>query len=187
MNKCTKPAFTLIEILVVIGIMGFMAAIIVPRLAMRTPQAEWSTILVDLNDIIFFARQEAISEQCTHRLVFKHNKKGDDMVLIQKEVDDPEAPGKKKYAQVESEYFNTAYTFHSSIKLRAVYYGKLELMAENKGEGFCYIIADGLVQDVIVHLVRKPQDKGNEVLGSYILSPFFGEFEFKDGLVRPEG
>lgn len=171
--------------MVVISIIAFMAAIIVPRLAMRTPQAEWPTILTDLNNIVFFARQEAISEQCVHRIVFKMNPKGDDQVIIQKEVDDPEKPGKKKYNIVESEYFNTTYIFDPSIKIKAVYHGKSELTEENKGEGYCYIIADGLVQDIIVHLARKPKDKGKDIPASYILLPFFGEFEYKDGWIRP--
>lgn len=183
--KKVQVAFTLLEILVVITIIGIIIALIVPRLAHHPPQAEWSTILNDLNDVVYFARQAAISDQKVCRLLFKSNQNSPDTVTIQEEADDPERPGKKIYTAISSHFFNTTYTFHESVKLKAVYHGKVEEFADNKGQGFCYIIHDGLVQDILIHLVRK--DKNVEMPASLKIMPFFGKFEFHDGHVRPEG
>ncbi len=183
--KQLRSAFTLIEMMVVIGIMAFMAAIIIPRLAFRTPQAEWPTILADLNDIVFFARQEAISTQKVHRIVFKISADQLDTVFVEEELDDPEKPGRKIYSPT-SFYFSTKYTFHESVKIKAFFNGKYESLAENKGEGYCYVIPDGLVQDILIHVVRKNKENGTEIPVSFTLSPFFGKFELHDGFVRPE-
>ena len=184
MNKL-RVAFTLLEIMVVISIMAFMAAILAPRLLMKSPQAEWPAILADLNDIVFFARQEAISGQKICRLVFKANDTQPDSVIVEEELDNPEKRGSKIYRQVSSFYFNTHYTFHPTVKLKALYYGKHEYLSNNKGVGYCYVIPDGLVQDVLIHITRKDQDKGTEISASFTLAPFFGKFEFHDGFMRP--
>jgi len=183
--KQPRSAFSLLEIMVVICIMALMAAIIIPRLLFRTPQAEWPTILADLNDVVFFARQEAISNQKVYRLTFKSYAEQSDTVAVEEELDDQEKPGKKIYRQASSFYFNTKYTFHESVKLKAVYHGKDEFLTDNKGEGYCYVIPDGLVQDIIIYVIRKDKEKGVEIPASFILSPFFGKFEFHDGFVRP--
>ncbi len=180
---CLRDAFTLLEMMVVITIMGVMAAIIVPRLVLRTPQAEWPMILSDLNDIVFFARQEAIANQKVYRLTFKTNANQPDTITVEEEKDDPEKPGRKMYQQVSSFYFNTRYTFHQSIKIKALYHGKQEELADNKGEGHCYVIHDGLVQDILLYLVRK--DKSAEINTSFTVMPFFGKFQMHEGLVRP--
>ncbi len=166
--------------------MAFMAAIIVPRLLLRTPQAEWPTILADLNDIVFFTRQEAISTQKVHRIVFKTSVDQADTIMVEEELDHPEKQGRKIYRQVASFYFNTQYILHKSVKIKALYHGKDEILSENKGEGYCYVIPDGLVQDVLIHVTRKDKEKGTEIPVSFTISPFFGKFEFHDGFIRPE-
>lgn len=180
-----RNAFTLLEIMVVVGIMALTAAILVPRFLFRTPQAEWPTILADLNDLIFFARQEAISSQKIYRLNFKSNGENPDTIVVEEEYPDPEKPWRKMYRLASSFYFKAKYTFHESVKLKAVYLGKDEYLTNNKGEGYCYVIPDGLVQDVIIHVVRRDREKGFEISASFIVSPFFGRFEFREGLVRP--
>lgn len=180
-----RKAFTLLEIMVVVSIMALTAAILVPRLLFRTPQAEWPTILADLNDLIFFARQEAISGQQIYRLNFKSNGEQPDTVTVEQELPDPEKPWRKMYRPASSFYYAAKYTFHESVKIKAVYLAKDEYLTNNKGEGYCYVIPDGLVQDVIIHVARRDGDKGNEFTASFVISPFFGRFEFREGLVRP--
>jgi prepilin-type N-terminal cleavage/methylation domain-containing protein len=182
--KSVQVAFTLIETLVVVTIFGIMAALIVPRLARQQPQAEWSTILNDLNDIVYFTRQEAISSQRTCRLTFQTNSDKADSITIEEETDDPEKPGKKIYTQISSLLFNTNYIFHESIKIRGLYHGKTENLIENKGTGYCYFIPDGLVEDVTISFIRK--ERNIESPASFTMLPFLGKFQHKESNTHSE-
>lgn len=182
--KSVQVAFTLIEMLVVITIIGVIAALIIPRLAHQQPQAEWSTILNDLNDIVYFTRQEAISSQKICRLTFQTNTDKPDTITIEAEENDPEKPGKKKYMQISSFLFKTKYTFHESIKIRGLFHGKVEALSENRGTGYCYFIPDGLVEDITVNLARK--EKNTETPASFIILPFLGKFEYKGNNIYSE-
>lgn len=184
----TNYGFTLIEILVVLFLIGIMATIGVPRFLLdRQPKAEWPAVVDEINNLVIFARQEAISSQVVYRLAFKKQKKGRDFVLVQREGRDPEKPLKKVYNAVSSGYVQTRYELPETIKLHALYHGKDEEFEENKNEGYCYIIPDGLVQDVMIHVTKKKDKKDKkEVQGTLRMAPFFGKFEFSNGFMKPE-
>ena len=182
--KKTSAAFTLIEIMVVVMLVGMMATMGLPRLFHRPPATEWPVIMQDFNNLVFFARQEAISNQTIYRLTFNSNDKGPDFVMVEEEKDDTEKPGRKFFERVYSPFLTTKYELSEYIKIKAVYYGKTEMMAENKGIGYCYVVSDGLVQDVIVHLLRIYDGVESKV--SFKMMPFLGNFEYFDGFVKPE-
>jgi prepilin-type N-terminal cleavage/methylation domain-containing protein len=176
-------AFTLIEIMVVVAIIGIMATTIIPRLMRRPPSAEWPSILEEVNNLTSFARQEAIANQKIYRLKFKTNDKNPHFVIIEEEKKHPEKKDKKIYEQIISP-LPTKYEFSKHIKISGLYMGKTEMLEENKGEGFCYVIPDGLVQDILIHLTRNYL--GQESKASLKMIPFLGKFELLDGNMKPE-
>lgn len=180
----TRQAFTMIEMMVVIFLIGVLAIITIPRLAYKNPQSEWNTILYDLNNLVLFARQEAIANQRTYRLNFKVNGNKPDMVRVERKDQDPENPVKQIFTLVTSYYLKTEYQFHTSVKIKAFYLGKKNVLDTTDGETCCYIIHDGLVQDIILHLVRT--EKGVESKASLRMLPFYGKFELFDDFIRPE-
>lgn len=179
-----RRAFTMIEMMVVIFLIGVVATFVIPRLTYKSPNSEWSTILYDLNNLALFARQEAIANQSVYRLNFKSNSNSPDIMSIEKEENDPEKSGKKNYKQVQSDYLKLPYQFHPSVKIKAFYHGKKEEISENSGNSCCYIVHDGLVQDVIIHLART--EKGVESRVSFKMLPFYGKFEQFDDFIKPE-
>lgn len=179
-----RHAFTMIEMMVVIFLIGVMATFIIPRLAYKNPQADWNTILYDLNNLALFARQEAISNHAVYRLVFKSNANLPDMMIVEKEEMDPEKPGKKIYTQVASYYLKLPYRFHPSVKIKDFYHGKKNELEDKFGDPCCYIVHDGLVQEVLIHLVRT--EKGVESRVSFKMLPFYGKFEQYDDFIKPE-
>lgn len=181
--KLMRSAFTMVEMMVVILLIGVVVSYFLPRLNRRSPALEWSSILRDLDNLIVFTRQEAIAHQKVYRLAFKSNRNAPDEVRVEEEQDDPQKPGKKIYPLVSSYYFKTTYLFNAAIKLDGVFQGKTEMLAEQKGVAYCYVVSDGLVQDVMVHLVRKLDNQ--ETKGSFRMNPFFGKFEFYEGSVKP--
>lgn len=177
-------AFTMIEMMVVIFLIGLAATITIPRIAYKSPQAEWKIVLDDLNNLVIFARQEAISNQKIYRLTFKPNGSKPDTVTVEVEGQDPEKPQKKTYIPVPGFYLNTQYELHPSIKLKALYHGKKEQINSGDGDIHCYIIPDGLVQDVVVHMSKIENKIESKV--TFRMMPFYGKFELLDGFVRPE-
>ena len=174
----------MIEIMVVVVLVGFMATMILPRMFRRPSAAEWPSLLDEVNNLVLFARQEAIANQQTHRIKFKRGKAGENMMVVEVEKDNPDKPDQKIYEKAYSHYFNTEYNFSEYIVIKGLYKGKKETMAENKNEGYCYVIPDGLVEDVILQLTRTYDKKISKA--SFKMRPFLGKFEFHEGYVKSE-
>ncbi len=177
-----SSAFTLLEMMVVIALVAVIAAFTVPRLFRRAPAVEWKNITDDLNNLVLFARHNALEYRKPYRLVFRQNQQ-QDTVTVEASMDVPEKPGHIKYEPVAPDYMATTYKFADAVKLHAVYRGKIEMLADQHGVAYCAITADGLVQDVVVQLVRTLD--GVESSGTLTMNPFFGTFDFVEGLVRP--
>jgi len=167
--------------MVVIFLIGVMATMVLPRMFRKPPSAEWKNLLDDVNNMALFARQEAIAEQKTFRLKFKVPRE----LVIEDEKENPEKPGHKFFGRTESEYFTTLMQLSEYITIKGVYLGKKEMMEDNKGEGYCYVIANGLVQDIIIHLVRDYDGVISKV--SLKMKPFIGQFELLEGHVKVVG
>jgi prepilin-type N-terminal cleavage/methylation domain-containing protein len=182
-----STAFTLIEILVVLVIGAFLMTIITKRLRLlrQKPAAEWSAVLDEFNNMLQFARQEAITGKKNYRLLFKKNiKEQPDFVIVQIEEQDTEHPDKKRYKQVDSDYFKTKYVLPREIKMEAFYQNSQENMFdEQKGEGYCYVVPNGLSQDCMIHLTKK--EDVYEDRATFQVQTFIGEFEHFDDFVKP--
>lgn len=183
-NNNSSKAFTLIEMMVVVVLVGIAATIIIPKLYMRKPHAEWQTVLDSLNNMVFFARQEAISDQKVYRLLFKSNQSSEDYLVVEQETIDVDEPTKKVYEQVKSDYFDTRYDFDESIKMVAFYVDGKEQFEEKKDTGLCYVVPNGLVQDIMIRFVKKKDDKESKV--SFKMMPFEGKFVMYEGFLKPE-
>lgn len=177
-NLRERSAFTLIEILIVVVVIGMMATMALPRLIRKPPTAKWETVLDELNNLVYYARQKAISTQHTYRLHFESTRKLNDIVQVEIEKDDPEKPGQKLYLPEKSYYFNPIYKFPTEITIQAVYHGKKNMLEEHNNHAYCYIIPNGLVQDISLHLERTQDEEKTKKI--FKTSPFFGKFELKD-------
>lgn len=158
-----------------------------PLILKRPSHDTWTHVLDDLNNIVFYTRQEAISQQKIYRITFKRPKgEQADSIIIEEETKDPEHPSRFLYIPITSYYFPTTYTLSSSIKIKAVYIGQEELFSEHPNNGAsAYVIPDGLIQDVIIHMIKTIGTDGKEDKMSFRMSPFFGTFELLQGFVKP--
>lgn len=172
-----RRGFTMLEIMVVLLLIGVAVGMVLPRMIRRAPDTEWPAITDELNNMLYFARQEAITTQKIHRLVFKKKEQ-----TIHVEVQGPQTkPGIYSYESVFSYYFTTHYTFPEIIKCQAVKQGKKNLFDENKGVAYCYVVPHGLVEDVVVELERSDTDRTSSA--RFVIQPFLGSFS----LVEEEG
>lgn len=179
------PAFTLFEILIVMVVVGLLATMTLPRFVRKAPAAEWSNILDEVNNLVNYARQEAIATQNIYRINFHVPRTGNHTITVELEKDNPEKPGQKLYEPIKSYYFTPTYELPESIAIQAVYHGKEEQLAQNKNHGYCYVIPNGLVQEVVVHLTK--EEKGQTAKKTLKTAPFLGEFNLTDGFEKPGG
>lgn len=168
-------AFTLLEILIVVVVIGIMATMTLPRLMKSPPESEWKTVLDELNNLVSYGRQEAIANKKVYRLHFIANRTSGDTVQVEVEKDNPEKPGDKIYSAISSYYFKPTYKVPQEITIQGVYIDKKNELEENKGNAYCYIVPDGLVQEVTVQMDR--EIKGQKSSMKFIMIPFFGNFE----------
>jgi prepilin-type N-terminal cleavage/methylation domain-containing protein len=170
-TRTTVAAFTLIEILIGLAIIGLGASLVMPRLTRRPHETEWTTIQHELNTMLFFARQEAIVTQKIHRITCNEKTR----TLVVEMPTGEEKNGVALYEQVYSTYFTTKYELPAQVRFGAVKLGKKNLFEESKGIGCCYVVPNGLIQEVSIELIR---DDGSQTTRKvYQAAPFLGTFD----------
>ena len=166
--------------MIVIGIMTTL----ITRVVGRKPTDEWEYVLEELNNLAYVARQESLAIRSIHRILLQSSDDNGDRMIIEREFDDPEKIGVKKYERATSQYLDIEYAFPTTIKLKAVYVnGKPSFDRYREGKAFIYVTHEGLVQPSIVQLTRTHDDQ--ESFASFILEPFIGTFAFREGLHKP--
>ncbi|MFA5074921.1 MAG: type II secretion system protein [Candidatus Babeliales bacterium] len=181
-NFSKNKAFTLLEILIVMVVIGSMITIIGYMLVVRKPEADLKTVLSEFNGLVNIARQEAIATQKIHRLYFQPNKNQPDFVAVQVEEKDPENPEKLIYKQIEPLYSKSKYNLPEEVKMDAFYIGRVEQFSENKNKAYCYVIPNGLVQDVKIYLIKKSDGREEKV--TFKMEPFLGNFDMHEGFIK---
>lgn len=161
----------------------------ITRFSKRDPNSEWPAVVHEVNNMVSFARQEAIAHQKTHRLVFISSKTELDQLTIEVESTNPEKPQQVTFKPLDIAYFKSIYIFPKGFRIKAVFKGSVDQLADkaNKGRAYCYLINEGLVEDTLVHMSRLPLRDGDvETFASLKMAPFIGRFEYSPELVKPE-
>ncbi len=164
-------AFSLIEILLGLAIIGLGASLVMPRLIRRPHESEWPTIQHELNTMLFFARQEAIVTQKIHRITCDEKAR----TIVAQAPTGEDKNGEALYDQVYSSYFTTKYELPAQIRFGAVKLGKKNLFEEHKGLASCYVVPNGLIQEMSIELIR--DDGGQITRKVYTAAPFLGTFD----------
>jgi prepilin-type N-terminal cleavage/methylation domain-containing protein len=170
-TKHSRPAFTLIEILLGLAIIGLGASLVMPRLTRRSHASEWPTIQHELNALLFFARQEAIVTQKIHRLACNEKAR---TITIEVPTGE-EKNGVMQYEQAYSSYFTTQYELPTHVRFGAVKLGRKNLFEEHKGNAWCYVVPHGLIQEISIELIR--EEGGQVSRNVYTAAPFLGTFD----------
>jgi|GEM_PF-1153504 hypothetical protein len=185
MNKRSN-AFSMIELLIVVIFIGVIATISMPKLVRKSPDTSWEHVADEINNLVYYARQESISVQKTHRIALHSNSEKKDLINVEIESYDPEDPGKRIFKETTSYYFSPKYELPENIKLESVLHGKENLLKNSKNKvAYFHVIPQGLVQDILLHLTRTEED-GTISKASLKMEPFFGHFKFYKGFKKPK-
>lgn len=179
-----QSAFTLIELLAVIFLVGLLASLMGPLLHRKKPQETWEIFHDHLNQLASFVRQEAITKRRVYRLVFEQKQNKQARIFVEEEYQDLDHADKKLYRLVEPIDTPTKLMLEYGRSLRAVYVGRQNALSDQAAAAYCFVIPDGMMQPVTVQVVKA--GKGAEEIVSFQLNPFLGTFDRYEGKLKPE-
>jgi len=180
-SRRSAPAFTLLELLGVLFLGGLLISLLAPLISRRRSLETWDSVQDHLNQVMVFARQEALTKRKLCRVVFQHVTRDQDSIFVEEEYPDPDEPQnafKRRFRPVTSDFIPMPLMLSAERRIRAVYRGKENILPEPQGQAYAYVIPDGLVQEVSVHVV-KTEEKIEE-LAVFDLNPFLGTFERRE-------
>lgn len=163
----------MLEILIAILIIGIGASLVMPRLTRRAPSSEWSVVEDELNNLLYFARQEAITTQKVHRVAFDKRRR-----MIEVEVDVGEGkPGERLYEPARSTYVTSEYELPPGVDFVSLRRGKKDLFSERRGIGYCAVMPQGLIEQATLTLVREHNDDQSQ--RAFEIEPFLGSWRVR--------
>jgi prepilin-type N-terminal cleavage/methylation domain-containing protein len=161
-----QPGFSLLELLIAVVIIGLMAA--APRLLVKKPGSDWTSINEELNNLLSYARHEAILKNKVHRLSIKTSS-----IEVEEEFFDAEAH-KTRFKAITSPYTDSRYSLPKNVQCTSLKLGKKNLFDED--EPYIYIATSGLVQEVELGFERADKEKTSR---TFAAQPFLGIFTQK--------
>jgi prepilin-type N-terminal cleavage/methylation domain-containing protein len=180
-----NKGFTLIEILVAIAIIGFMATVIVPNLTGPSAATERKSFIAAANGLLFIGWQQALITHKIHTATFDFNKKKVFIEIVEN-IDNPSNP---KLAPVKIDYQKTSIDLPEQFEVQNFYIEGYDEVKQSAGRTvfFFYIMPDGMAQDVVINLVDTKDvmpDKSPRRVG-LVLNPFSVQLKEYDTFKNP--
>lgn len=167
-----NQGFTLIEIVVAIAIIGFMAAIVVPNFFGPTASTERKSFIAKVNGLLFLGWQQALITHKLHMATFDMNKKKVYLEVVES-IDSADKP---KVAPVKIDYQSTSIEWPEQFEIKNFIIEGTDELAKGGGKNvfFFYIMPDGLSQDVTINLfdTKDMLPNGSARPVGLVLNPF---------------
>jgi len=182
-----RSGFTLIEIMVVLTLIGLLAAIISPNFRRRQPAQEVQQFVGALNALLRLAAQQASVMGKLHRIYFdfEHNK-----VTVQVKGEGKDNKGEQIFKTMKAPYLRNALTWPNHFIPQNFFIEGVDELAEqgderNKKKVWFFIMPDGLAQDIIINIVdRNPAYRGKSKQIGLVLNPFTAQFRMYDSFQK---
>lgn len=154
--------------------MGVVASLAMPRLIRKPVSVEWSSVKETLNNLLFFARQEAITTNVLHRLVFdaRHNS-----IIVEAATTKYQQTIPVKdlaFQKAQSYYFTDHYQLPEQLHIMSVALGKKEVLNPKTEKAYCYILPNALIEGITLTLERAWNGKRD--MARFVVEPFLGHF-----------
>lgn len=177
----TTAGFMLIEILLAVLLIGTMVSMVLPRFKNRATEVSLITYTNQLNRLIQWTRQQAIADRTTYRITFFKKKPTEpDLVRVEFSSPDPEKKNQLIWQQLKHHAFETEQKMPDFIRFVAAFRNNQELFEDNKNVAYCYIMHEGLAQDLMLHITKKKENREEEK-ATLIIEPFLGSFKLHEG------
>lgn len=182
-----KPAFSLIELVVVIAIIALLATISLPTLKSFFPKDERKVFLENLNSLTFSALSNAILSHKLTRVTFDFN---ENKIYLEEETGKKSLSGKENiFERITSKFGNFEIDFPASkFKIQNFFIDtrdemKLFLEQVKKEKVWFFITSDGIAQNVTLNLIDLINTDGDQF--SFVLNPFTTQFAYYEKFMSP--
>jgi prepilin-type N-terminal cleavage/methylation domain-containing protein len=180
-----KQGFTLIEIVVAIAIIGFVATILVPNLFAPTAAKERKNFIAAINGLLYLGWQQALITHKIHIATFNLHKKKAYLEVVQN-IENPSNP---KAVPIAINYQPTSIDWPEQFEVQNFYIEGSDEKSRGAAQNvfFFYIMPDGLAQDVIINLydTKDVLPDGSPRPVGLILNPFSVQLKEYDTFKRP--
>lgn len=184
-NLMHKQGFTIIEIVVAIAIIGFMATILVPNLFAPTAAKERKNFIAALNGLLYIGWQQALITHKVHMATFDLNKNKVYLEVVQS-MENPSSP---KTAPVNINYQKTSIEWPEQFEVQNFFIEGYDEKGRSARQNvfFFYIMPDGMAQDVVVNIYDTKDvlpDQSPRPIG-LVLNPFSVQLKEYDTFKKP--
>lgn len=151
--------FTLIELMVVIIIIGIMAAIVIPNLRSPTASYERKAFIEKLNSLLFLGWQQALITHTLHEIKYSTKEKKISLLSVASFKTD----GKPEEKGIKGLYLPTTIPIPEQFELRNFFIEGYDEMSRSviRDEFWFFIMPDGLAQDVIINIADTKDHMAN--------------------------
>ncbi|OGB96855.1 hypothetical protein A3F06_00580 [candidate division TM6 bacterium RIFCSPHIGHO2_12_FULL_36_22] len=184
--KNNKPGFTLIEIMVVMVLIGIMAAVMVPTFRRSTPDQQRFKKISALNELMQNAWQNAIVTDKLQKIEFNFGRQT--IMLTQAKEGGLKEVDEQKFEPVGNNVTLNQLSWPEDYRIVNFYIGDKDQMRFGEREtAWFFVVPDGLAQSVIINFVDDKASEASEftVNVSLVLNPFYVQFKEYNEFQRP--
>lgn len=165
-------------------LIGILATIIVPNFRGRLPAHRRQEFVSEVEALITFAQQNAITSQKVHRVLFDFQKR---VITVEQEVE--KGRGKTEFKPIKQAYQKTAYHYPESIEIKQFFINGVNEMQTGKQvfKMWIFILPSGLAQEVIINAIDTSDQlaDGSEAQLGLVLNPFTARLKVYDTFAQP--
>lgn len=176
-----KKAFTLIELMVVMVVMGLMTAIAVPAFRRLLPRNERKNFIAELSALTSFGWRNAITTNTMHMVLFDLKKNQVRLGSVKTGETEKGSCGEPKSTTIKGSYIQSSIQIPKNLKFQQFFIEGVDEMSRVKAESLCawfFIMPNGLAQEVTINLVDTKDTKaGKSRAVSLVLNPFTAQFK----------
>ncbi len=186
MSGISKEGFTLIELMVVIMLLGIIAAIVGPNMRRRLPKQQREAFISNVNTLLGNAWQYAVQRQKIVRVHFDFEK---NLSSLQEQTDTKDIKGDAVFKPIEAEYRTTQYRWPDNIEIKQFFINGVNEMTSGKSvtKMWFFIIPDGMSQEVIINAVDTKEQRADDsdVQIGLVLNPFSAQLKSYGSFQKP--